>query len=159
MLGGYGAFWAVPLLGMAPFASLLRVLPLSLLLGVALYWALFGFVVRADEETRVKNSLLIGFGLALALHALAVRLWTADERSIITPYGGAVISVGDLSIPVVRLLSLALAFALIGGVHLLFSHRRSGPGLPAPPHDPHGPPLDRIAVPRGHPLGLSLRTC
>ncbi|HEY7647874.1 MAG TPA: branched-chain amino acid ABC transporter permease, partial [Methylomirabilota bacterium] len=118
MLGGYGAFWLVALLGMDPFASLVLVLPLSLLLGIVLYWTLFGFVVRADEETRIKNSLLIGFGLALALHALAVLLWTADERSIPTPYGGGVISVGDLSIPVVRLLSLGLAFALIGGLHL-----------------------------------------
>src|SRR3989442_10741856 len=147
MLGGYGAFWAVALLGIDPFASLLLVLPLSLLLGLALYWALFGFVVRADEETRVKNSLLIGFGLALALHALAVRLWTADERSIITPYGGAVISVGDLSIPVVRLLSLALAFALIGGLPLLFSHRPWGHGLPAPPAARPAAPPTRIHLP------------
>ena len=85
MLGGYAGFFVVALLGLDPFASLLLVLPLSLLLGVVLYAVLFGFVVRAHEETRIKNSLLIGFGLALALHALAVRLWTADERSIITP--------------------------------------------------------------------------
>src|SRR3989441_13244084 len=139
MLGGYGAFWAVALLGIDPFASLLLVLPLSLLLGLALYWALFGFVVRADEETRVKNSLLIGFGLALALHALAVRLWTADERSIITPYGGEVIIVGELPLPVVRLLRLSLAFALIGGLHLLFSHLGRGPGPRAPALHRHAP--------------------
>ena len=36
MLGGYAAFFAVGLLGLAPFASLLVVIPLSLLLGVAL---------------------------------------------------------------------------------------------------------------------------
>lgn len=45
MLGGYGAFWLVALLGIDPFASLLLVLPLSLLLGIGLYWGLFGFVV------------------------------------------------------------------------------------------------------------------
>ena len=43
----------------------------------------------------------------------------ADERSIITPYGGAVITVGGLSIPVVRLLSLVLAFAVIGDLFIL----------------------------------------
>ena len=51
---------------------------------MVLYAVLFGFVVRAHEETRIKNSLLVGFGLALALHALAVRLWTADDRSMTT---------------------------------------------------------------------------
>ena len=130
MLGGYGAFWLFALVGLDPFASLLLVIPLSLLLGLALYWGLFGFVVRADEETRVKNSLLIGFGLALALHALAVRLWTADERSIGTSYGGAVISVGELSIPVVRLVSLAVAFALTGGTASPADALAVGPGHP-----------------------------
>ena len=52
------------------------------MLGVVLYAVLFAFVVRAHEETRIKNSLLVGFGLALALHALAVRLWTADEFAL-----------------------------------------------------------------------------
>ena len=116
MLGGYAAFFVVALLGLDPFASLLLVLPLSLLLGVVLYAGLFGFVVRAHEETRVKNSLLIGFGLALALHALAVRLWTADERSIITPYGGRrAHGRRTRRFPSCVWLSLALAFALIGG--------------------------------------------
>src|SRR5213076_1742011 len=84
MLGGYGAFWLFSLFGVDPFASLLLVIPLALALGAVLYWALFRFVVRADEETRVKNSLLVGFGLALALQALALKFWTADERSVAT---------------------------------------------------------------------------
>src|SRR5438552_6885005 len=121
MLGGYGAFWIVTLLGVDPFVSLGLVVPLSLVLGAVLYAGLFGFVVRADEETRVKNSLLIGFGLALALHATAVRLWTADERSVPTPYGGAVLSVGGIALPVVRLVSLAIALALIAALHLLLT--------------------------------------
>ncbi|HEV8642418.1 MAG TPA: branched-chain amino acid ABC transporter permease [Methylomirabilota bacterium] len=158
MLGGYGTFWAVALLGIDPFASLVLVLPLSLLLGLGLYWALFGFVVRADEETRVKNSLLIGFGLALALHALAVRLWTADERSIITPYGGAVVSVGDLSIPVVRLLSLALAFALIGGLHLLLRHWRWGKAIRATAEDWQAALLTGIDVRRAYLLAFAIGT-
>src|SRR5467141_652185 len=126
MLGGYGDFWLAALLGVDPFASLALVIPGALLLGTILYWGLFGFVVRAHEETRVKNSLLIGFGLALALDALAVRLWTADERSITTTYAGAVVSVGGIAIPLVRLASLVLAGALIGGVHLLLTRTRWG---------------------------------
>ena len=136
MLGGYAAFFAVALLGLDPFVSLLLVLPLSLLLGVVLYAGLFGFVVRAHEETRVKNSLLIGFGLALALHALAVRLWTADERSIITPYGGerAHGSAASRS-RVMRVLILALAFALIGALHLLLTRWRWGKAIRATAED------------------------
>jgi branched-chain amino acid transport system permease protein len=158
MLGGYMAFFVVAGFGLDPFASLLLVIPLSLLLGVALYWGLFGFVVRADEETRVKNSLLIGFGLALALHALAVRLWTADERSIITPWGGAVISVGGLSIPVVRLLSLAVAIALIGGLHLLLARWRWGKAIRATAEDWQAALLTGIDVRRAYLLAFAIGT-
>jgi branched-chain amino acid transport system permease protein len=158
MLGGYGAFWLVARLGIDPFASLVLVVPLALLLGLGLYWALFGFVVRADEETRVKNSLLIGFGLALALHALAVRLWTADERSIAVPYGGAVLSVGELSISVVRLLSLALAFALIGGLQLVLTHWRWGKAIRATADDWQAASLTGIDVRRAYVLAFAIGT-
>jgi branched-chain amino acid transport system permease protein len=158
MLGGYAAFWLVALLGIDPFASLLVVVPLSLLLGVALYWGLFSFVVRADEETRVKNSLLIGFGLALALQALAVRLWTADERSIPTPYGGAVITVAGLSIPVLRLMTVALAFALIGGLHLLLEHWRWGKAIRATAEDWQAALLSGIDIRRAYLLAFALGT-
>jgi branched-chain amino acid transport system permease protein len=158
MLGGYAAFFAVALLGLDPFASLLLVLPLSLLLGVVLYAALFGFVVRAHEETRVKNSLLIGFGLALALHALAVRLWTADERSIITPYGGSVLRIGGLSIPLMRVLILVLALALIGALHLLLTRWRWGKAIRATAEDWEAALLSGIDVRRAYLLAFALGT-
>ncbi|HET7341647.1 MAG TPA: branched-chain amino acid ABC transporter permease [Methylomirabilota bacterium] len=158
MLGGYGAFFAVGLLGLDPFASLALVIPGALLLGVVLYLGLFGFVVRADEETRVKNSLLIGFGLALALHALAVRLWTADERSIVTPYGGAVLTLGELTIPLVRLLSLLLALLLIGGLHLLLARWRWGKAIRATAEDWQAALLTGIDVRRAYLLAFALGT-
>jgi branched-chain amino acid transport system permease protein len=158
MLGGYAAFFAVGLFNLDPFASLAVVIPVSLLLGVVLYLGLFAFVVRAGEETRVKNSLLIGFGLALALHALAVRLWTADERSIVTPYGGSVLMLGDLAIPLVRLLSLLLAFLLIGGLHLLLARWRWGKAIRATAEDWQAALLTGIDVRRAYLLAFALGT-
>ncbi|HEX2439250.1 MAG TPA: branched-chain amino acid ABC transporter permease [Methylomirabilota bacterium] len=158
MLGGYGVVFVVALLGLDPFAALLIVIPLSLLLGAVLYWGLFGFVVRADEETRVKNSLLIGFGLALALHALAVQLWTADERSVVTPYAGAVVSVGPLTIPLVRLASLVIAFALIGGLHLLLARWRWGKAIRATAEDWQAAMLTGIDIRRAYLLAFAIGT-
>jgi branched-chain amino acid transport system permease protein len=158
MLGGYGAFWLFALADLDPFASLLLVGPAALGLGAVLYWILFGFVVRADEETRIKNSLLIGFGLALALHALAVKLWTADERSVVTPYGGAVVSVAGLSIPVVRLASLLVAFALIGAVHVALARWRWGQAIRAVADDWQAALLTGIDVRRAYLLAFALGT-
>ncbi len=158
MLGGYGAFWLFALLGWDPFASLLVVIPGSLLLGAVLYAVLFGFVVRAGEEARIKNSLLVGFGLALALHALAVRLWTADDRSITTSYGGAVLTVGDLSIPVIRLLSLLVALALIVSLHLLLARWRWGKAIRATAEDWQAALLTGIDVRRAYLLAFAIGT-
>jgi len=158
MLGGYGAFWIVTLLDVDPFASLLLVIPLALLLGVALYAGLFGFVVRADEETRVKNSLLIGFGLTLALHATAVQLWTADERSVPTPYGGPVLSVAGVALPVVRLMSFAVALVLIGALHLLLTRWRWGKAIRAAAEDWQAALLSGIDVRRAYVLAFALGT-
>ncbi|MBI4560461.1 MAG: branched-chain amino acid ABC transporter permease [Candidatus Rokubacteria bacterium] len=158
MLGGYAAFWLSTLAGLDPFASLLVVLPLSLLAGITLYSGLFRFVVRADEEARIKNSLLIGFGLSLALHALAVQLWTADERSIVTPYAGAVVTVGGLAVPLVRLASLALAGALIGTLHLLLRHWRWGQAIRATAEDWQAALLTGIDVRRAYLLAFAIGT-
>ena len=158
MLGGYAAFFAVGLLGLDPFGALAVVIPAALLFGVVLYLGLFAFVVRAGEETRVKNSLLIGFGLALAFHALAVRLWTADERSIVTPYGGRVLMLGDLAVPLVRLLSLLLALLLIGGLHLLLARWRWGKAIRATAEDWQAALLAGIDVRRAYLLAFALGT-
>ncbi|HEY7652170.1 MAG TPA: branched-chain amino acid ABC transporter permease [Methylomirabilota bacterium] len=158
MLGGYGAFWLFALLGWDPFAGLLLVIPGSLLLGALLYVVLFGFVVRAHEEIRIKNSLLVGFGLALSLHALAVRLWTADDRSITTPYGGAVLTVGELSIPVIRLVSLVIAFALIAALHLLLARWRWGKAIRATAEDWQAALLTGIDVRRAYLLAFAIGT-
>ena len=158
MLGGYAAFWTVAILGLDPFVSLVVVIPLSLLFGVGLYAGLFGFVVRADEETRIKNSLLIGFGLGLALHALAVQLWTADERSIVTGYGGGSITVAGLSIPVLRLVNLLIAFALIGGLHLLLARWRWGKAIRATAEDWQAALLTGIDVRKAYLLAFAIGT-
>jgi len=158
MLGGYGTYWLFALLRMDPFASLLVVIPATLVLGAVLYAVLFGFVVRAHEETRIKNSLLVGFGLALALHALALRLWTADDRSVTTAYGGAVLHVGPLAIPVIRLVSLAIAFALIAGLHLLLARWRWGKAIRATAEDWQAALLTGIDVRRAYLLAFAIGT-
>jgi len=158
MVGGYAAFWLAAGLGLDPFLALLGVIPLTATLGLALYAGLFGFVVRFDEDTRVKNSLLVSFGLALTLHALAVRLWTADERSIPTTYGGQTIAVGGLLVPLARLASLGVAFALIGLTHLFLVRTRWGHAIRATAEDWEAALLQGIDVRRAYLLAFAIGT-
>jgi len=158
MVGGYAAYWLAAGLGLDPFLALLGVIPLTAALGLALYGGLFGFVVRFDEETRVKNSLLVGFGLALTLHALAVRLFTADERSIPTAYGGQTIAVGGLVVPLSRLGSLSVALLLIGLTHLFLARARWGHAIRAAAEDWEAALLQGIDVRRAYLLAFAIGT-
>ena len=158
MLGGYAAFWLFALGGVDPFVGLLVVIPASLAAGAILYWGLFGFVVRLPEEPRIKNSLLVGFGLALALHALAVKLWTADERSITTPYTGTVFEIAGLTVPRVPLAGLAVSLLLIGTVHVLLTRWRWGQAIRATAEDWQAAILVGIDVRRAYLLTFALGT-
>jgi branched-chain amino acid transport system permease protein len=158
MLGGYAAFWLFALAHLDPFVALPLVIAAALAFGAVLYWGLFAWVVRAHEETRIKNSLLIGFGLGLALHAAAVLLFTADERSITTTYGGNVLRVGGIAIPLVRLASLGIAFVLILGLHVLLARWRWGRAIRATAEDWEAALLTGIDVRRAYLLAFAIGT-
>jgi len=158
MLGGYGTFWLFALWQIDPFLSLLSVGPAMFVLGLLLYWALFQFVVKAHEEVRIRNSLLIGFGLTLVFHALAIRLWTADERAVTTAYAGAVIKIGAFALPVVRLSSLVLAFTILTTLHLFLTKARWGRAIRATAEDWEAAALMGIPVGRTYLLAFALGT-
>ncbi|HXV81338.1 MAG TPA: branched-chain amino acid ABC transporter permease [Candidatus Binatia bacterium] len=158
MLGGYGTFWLFTLWRIDPFFSLLGVGPALFGLGLLLYWALFQFVVRAHEELRIKNSLLIGFGLTLVLHNLAIHLWTADERAVTTAYAGAVIRIGALAIPLIRLTSLVFAFAILTTLQLFLAKARWGRAIRATAEDWEAAALMGIPVGKTYLLTFALGT-
>ena len=158
MLGGYGTFWLFTLWKIDPFASLLAIAPAMFALGALLYVALFQFVVKAHEEARIKNSLLIGFGLTLVLHALAIQLWTADERSVTTAYSGAVLRLGPFAVPWLRLSSLLFAFAILAALHMFLSETRWGRAIRATAEDWEAAALMGIPVGKTYLLAFALGT-
>ena len=113
MLGGYVSFWLFALLGLDPLLSVLVCAPALFLFGLALNQGLFGFVERLDEEMKIKNSLLISFGLTLVIQNAAQTLWSADERSVTSAYAAGGASVLSIAIPYTRLASLLLGLLAI----------------------------------------------
>jgi branched-chain amino acid transport system permease protein len=158
MLGGYGTFWLFALWRVDPFLTLLAVGPALFVLGLLLYLLLFQFVIKAHEEIRIRNSLLIGFGLTLVFHAAAIRLWTADERAVTTAYAGVVVRVGGFAIPMVRLSGLILAFAILAALHLFLAKARWGRAIRATAEDWEAAALMGIPVQRTYLLAFALGT-
>ncbi|MDX1412590.1 MAG: branched-chain amino acid ABC transporter permease [Candidatus Promineifilaceae bacterium] len=113
MLGAYATFYMFTLLAIDPYVSMGIVFILLAFFGLLLYALVFRHVIRLDEENRIKNSLLIGFGLILILQTIAVRAFSADERSVITSYASAAWTIGDIRVPLIRLSGLVLAIIAV----------------------------------------------
>jgi branched-chain amino acid transport system permease protein len=148
MLGGYVSFWLFTLWHVDPFASILLSAPALFLTGAVLYQALFRRLIRFAEHDRIKNSILIGFGLALALHTLAILLWEADDRAINAAYAGEVAHLGSVVIPYSRLGALAVAFLILGGLHLFLKRTKPGIAIRATAEDGEAAHLMGIPIHR-----------
>jgi branched-chain amino acid transport system permease protein len=116
MFGGYACFWLFNLLDLDPFLSLPLTIVFLLLIGTVLYQLLFVRMVKLPVEEKIKNTMLIGFGLTLILQNVALLLWTADDRGITTSYSGEAFTWLGVRFPYVRvaglLISLVCLFAL-----------------------------------------------
>lgn len=149
MLGGYVSVWLFTLGRIDPFLSVFAAAPVLFFVGAGLFRGLFRHLVRTDETHKIKNSILIGFGLTLVLQTLAILLWEADERAVTPAYAGKVLALGTVVVPLSRLGALALAFLLLGGLHLFLTRSRRGTAIRATAEDEQaaalvGIPIDSI---------------
>jgi branched-chain amino acid transport system permease protein len=147
MLGGYATFWLFTLWHVDPFLSVLPSGAALFVVGAVLYRVLFGRLVPMPEETKLKNSILIGFGLALVLQTLAIGAWTGDERAVTVAYGGSVLPLGSVVVPLSRLAALGVAFAAVTLLHLFLHHTYPGKAIRATAEDPDAASLAGIPVP------------
>ena len=156
MFGGYAAFWAFTLWGVDPFLSLPLTVLFLVLIGLVLYRLLFSRMVKLPEETKIQNTLLIGFGLSLILQNVALRLWTADDRSITTAYSGAAITLFGIRFPVVRVLSLVVALVCLLALHLFLRRTYTGKAIRATVEDWEAASLMGIDVYRVYLLAFTI---
>jgi len=106
MLGAYTTFWWFRLLGINPYLSLLVALPLMFLLGMLLQRTLVTRVVDAPE----LSSLLLTFGISIALVNVAQLAFTSDVRSVEFLTGAFL--VGPFALSKSRLVSFAFAVVI-----------------------------------------------
>jgi branched-chain amino acid transport system permease protein len=105
MLGAYTTFWWSQLLGINPYLSLLVSMPLMFLLGMLLQRTLVTRVVNAPEL-----SLLLTFGISIALVNLAQLAFSSDLRSV--EYLTGAWLVGPIAFSKSRVISFFSALAI-----------------------------------------------
>jgi len=131
MLGAFTTFWLFQLWGLDPFLSLPFSFALIFLLGYLLQRL---FLNRVAQEPPIMSYILT-FGLHLALANLALLAWTADPRAITTPYSGAALRWGALSIPLVQGVTFLLGLGVVWALDLLLKKTRLGRSIRATSQD------------------------
>jgi branched-chain amino acid transport system permease protein len=121
--------------GVSPFIAFLAVLPVMLAIGYALQRTILDRSLRAGMLTPI----LATFGLAIAIQNILLRQFSPDVRSL----GGSAGSLttaswritGQLSISAIGALTLAVAIAVVGGLHLFLHRTRFGSMMRATAQD------------------------
>jgi branched-chain amino acid transport system permease protein len=131
MFGGYASFWAFSLLGLDAFLTIPLTIVFLFLIGALLYKLVFSRTVKLPEETKIKNTLLVAFGLSVILQNIALRLWTADERGITAGYAGKAITLLGIRFPAVRLISLGVAVIALIALTLFLQKTYTGKAIRA----------------------------
>lgn len=131
MLGGYVSFWAFARLKLDPFLTIPITVIFLLVIGVIVYQLVFSRTVKLAEESKIKNTLLVAFGLSIILQNVALRLWTADERGITIAYLRTAITVLGVRFPVGRLANLVVAVLCLVALQLFLRKTYTGKAIRA----------------------------
>ncbi len=93
--------------GVDPFIVTPIALMILFVLGTIVQFALINpLLKRPDFEMHVQSALVL-FGLALLLQTVLVILFSADPQGIRTSYSDAVITLGGVRLPVVKVVATA----------------------------------------------------
>jgi branched-chain amino acid transport system permease protein len=152
MIGGYISFFVYQRFGLDPFLSL----PLSM---VSLF--VFGYLVQKIIINRVIDAnifmvMILTFGIDLILINLALLLWSADYRSLNTPYSSLNIQVGSVVVPILRLAVFCAALLLTAALALFMRFTGTGQAIQATALDRYAARLIGIDVMRMYALTFGI---
>jgi branched-chain amino acid transport system permease protein len=125
MLGAYTTFWLFQRFGLNPYLSLLVSMPLLFVLGMVVQRALVARVVDAPE----LSSLLLTFGISIALVNLAQLAFTSDLRSVEYVTGSFIL--GPFALSKSRVIACAFAGVITLGAFLFLRKTRLGKAIRA----------------------------
>jgi branched-chain amino acid transport system permease protein len=129
-----------------------------LLIGAVLYQLLFVRMVKLPTEEKIKNTMLIGFGLTLILQNIALILWTADDRGITTSYSMAAFTLGGVRFPYVRVAALVISLVCLFALQQFLRRTYTGKAIRATVEDWQAASLVGIDVQKVYLLSFLLGT-
>jgi len=112
MIGMYISFFLFTQLGVDPIVSLFVSMPVLFVIGVLVQH----FLIRRVLGLTDLPQIFLTFALSLLILNLALMLFTANYRTVHTSYSDEVLHLGELIVPVAKLIAFMVAMLLSGGL-------------------------------------------
>jgi branched-chain amino acid transport system permease protein len=125
MLGAYTTFGLFQWLGLDPYLSLLVSMPALFVVGVVLQ----GLLVRQVVDAPELSSLLLTFGVSIAIVNLAQLAFTSDLRSVEYLTGSFIL--GPFAFSKSRVIACAFALVITAGAFVFLNQTRLGKAIRA----------------------------
>jgi branched-chain amino acid transport system permease protein len=123
VLAAYLGLSTVTLLGVHPFLALLVVIPLMALIGYALQRGILNKTLGDD----ILPPLLVTFGLSVIIQNSLLEIYSADPQKMnVGALETASLSVMDLSLGVLPLMTFVIAVVIVAALHWMFYHTALG---------------------------------
>jgi len=111
VLGAYFAWVMLSVFGINPFIALPLAFIAFFAVGYGLYFLLVPRLARSDDPE--TSSLLLMFGVSIALGAAMLLVFDADARTLDVPVEPVFLTFGEIVLPTIRLIALGIAVALV----------------------------------------------
>lgn len=152
MIAMYLAFWSVTLLNMDPYVSLILVVPALFVLGVLTQKIVINPILKAPDAMQIFATV----GVGIVLQNLALFLWKADYRTILTPYQDINFMLGPVVFSFTRLTTFILAMVVSTGFFYYLKYSYTGKALRSVSQDREAALLMGIDVQKMYLLAFGL---
>lgn len=108
-----------------PFLAILPVLAAAYVFGLGVHRGIAHYLARERDST----VLLAFFGLMVVIESIAIMIWTTDTRTLDLGYLSGVIALGDIRIPIARLVAAILTAIVLVLLHLFLTRTLTGSAI------------------------------
>src|SRR5579875_2005451 len=127
MLGAYLTWELFRQLHVDPFLSL----PITFVALFVLGYLLQRYVINRVARAPILITFLLTFGLSLLLVNIALIVWTGDTRGVTTAYSGSNFTLANITVPWIKLYTLAAALLITGLMHVWLTRTKTGRAIRA----------------------------
>ena len=152
MIAAYATFWVYTYSGINPYLIIPVVVLLMAFLGVLIERLCF----RPILGTGKLNEIFLSLGLIYVFQNLAALLWSADSRSIHSPYSGISVSIGSITLPLDYVAIIVITFIILIVFHVFMKRTTVGRAMRAASQNREAASLMGINVERMDMLSFAL---